>query len=74
MLKTERTPMRADEFVMKHVNFMSGRIKISNVNTQEIMLRDTMELEKDIHYSEENNDIDIVEQNNIRSEKKMPSL
>lgn len=35
------------------------------------MLRDTMELEKDVHYSEENND--IVEQNNIRSEKKCPA-
>jgi len=71
MLKTEKTPMRADEFVMKQVNFMSGRIKIANVNTQEIMLRDTMELEKDIHYSEENNE--IVGQNNIRSEKKCPA-
>ncbi|KAL6416406.1 hypothetical protein ACFW04_013522 [Cataglyphis niger] len=28
MLKNEKTPMRADEFVMKHVNFMSGRIKL----------------------------------------------
>jgi len=32
--------MCADEFVMKHVNFMSSRIKIANVNTQAIMLKD----------------------------------
>ncbi|KAL6417362.1 hypothetical protein ACFW04_012803 [Cataglyphis niger] len=35
MLKNEKTPMRADEFVMKHVNFMSGRIKLVNVNSQD---------------------------------------
>lgn len=70
MLKTEKTPMRADEFVMKHVNFMSGRIKIANVNTREIMLRDTIELEKDVHDKENN---EIVGQNNIRSEKECPA-
>lgn len=68
MLKTEKTPMRADEFVMKHVNFMSGRIKIANVNTQEIISKDRVELEKDIHNNEEDNE--IVGQNNVRSEKR----
>ncbi|KMQ85119.1 kda protein in nof-fb transposable element, partial [Lasius niger] len=34
-LKTEQTPMRADEFLMKHVKFISGRIKLINVNFQE---------------------------------------
>jgi hypothetical protein len=31
--KTEQTPMR-DEFVMKHVKFISGRLKLTNVNFQ----------------------------------------
>lgn len=71
MLKNEKIPMRADEFVMKHVNFMSGRIKMANANSQQIMLKDTIELEKDIHYNKEDNE--IVGQNNVRSGK-MPSL
>jgi len=34
-LKTEQTPMRADEFVMKHIKFINGRIKLINANFQE---------------------------------------
>lgn len=33
--KTELTPMRVDEFLMKHVKFISARIKLINVNFQE---------------------------------------
>lgn len=29
-LKNEETPMRVDEFVSKHVNFLSGRIKLAH--------------------------------------------
>jgi len=29
LLKNEETPMRVDEFVSKHVNFLSGRIKLA---------------------------------------------
>lgn len=35
LLKTEQTPMRADEFVMKHIKFINGRIKLINANFQE---------------------------------------
>lgn len=51
MLKNKKTPMRADGFVMKHVNFMSGRIKLVNVNNQDsqIMLQDIVE--NDIYYN-----------------------
>lgn len=31
-LKTDQTPMRADEFLMKHIKFISGHIKLMNVN------------------------------------------
>lgn len=30
MLKTYTTPMRADLFIMKHVSFMSGRVKLAS--------------------------------------------
>jgi len=30
MLNAEKTPMRADEFVTKHVNYMSDCLKITN--------------------------------------------
>lgn len=35
LLKTEQMPMRADEFVMKHYNFVIGRLKITNINFAE---------------------------------------
>ena len=34
-LKTEQTPMRVDEFVTKHISFISGRIKLTDINFQD---------------------------------------
>jgi len=33
MLNAKKTSMRADEFVTKHVNYMSGRLKITHTST-----------------------------------------
>lgn len=60
--------MRADEFVSKHVNFMSGRLKIAHAKTQEVTLRDTIEI-PDIN--EDSNQ--IIEQNYTRNEKPCPA-
>lgn len=45
MLKTEKTPMRADEFITKHVNFMSGRLKLVRANTEDIVLETVSEVQ-----------------------------
>jgi hypothetical protein len=42
--------MRADEFVMKHVKFISGRLKLTNVNFQ----NDTKDVTEPIQYNEGN--------------------
>jgi len=42
-LKTEQIPTRADDFVMKHIKFISGRIKLANVNLQEKGTEDMIE-------------------------------
>ncbi|XP_025997044.2 uncharacterized protein LOC113005544 [Solenopsis invicta] len=34
-LKTEQTPMRVDEFITKHISFISGRIKLTDINFQD---------------------------------------
>lgn len=38
MVKTEKSPMRADVFVTKHVNFMSGRLKLVRAESGDISL------------------------------------
>jgi len=49
MSKTEKTPMREEKFVTKHVNFMSGRLKIANVkNHQNLDSRDIIQKQKKI--------------------------
>lgn len=71
LLNTEKILMRADEFVTKHVNFMSGCLKIAHTNTQDSDLRDTR-IEKNICPNQ--NDNGIVRENNVKNEKKMSSL
>jgi len=46
-LKTEQIPLRADDFVMKHIKFISGRTKLANVNLQEKGTEDMIEQSMD---------------------------
>lgn len=64
MLKTEKTPMRADEFVTKHVNFMSGRLKLVRAETEDISLENAPEVQS--------NDINQNNFNKTTTQKKNP--
>lgn len=60
LLKNEETPMRVDEFVSKHVNFLSGHIKLAHSkysaeedkmeksDTEIIMTNDAIELNNEV--------------------------
>lgn len=60
MLKTEKTPMRADEFVAKHVNFISGRLKIIRANIENIPVENAPGTQDNIN---QNKNYKIITQN-----------
>lgn len=68
-LKAEQIPMRADEFVMKHIKFISGRVKLTNINFQNKDIENTKDvtepMENNIEISTSDMSQNIISQNMI---------
>lgn len=67
LLKTEQTPKRADEFLMKHVKFISGRIKLINSQEKEQSKEDIRDMAEPMESNMEISTSDRITDENLKN-------